>query len=416
MPSNRLIQMTSDVQASNENQKLEVGWVLAGRLDDADRRAAALARQQMRAYLQATFPQFDWRFPTVARREAVTTTPAEPIGLVDQGVAERDARRWDFALVVTQAELKSYFKPYTLGVPSQAVSVAVASTSRIDPEALPPLPGERTDEDTAARYEVLGRRLYALVMHLFGHLGDLDHSDAPHDFMFAPRALSDLDRMDGYAESAKSELAEELHDVADVRLEETGHYSRRRMRFYLRAAWQERRDIVSAVGQVRPWTFPLQFSRLTTAAASTLVVLIITAEAWELGMTLPPWAAALLSAGSLGAASTYLIKRQRLLNRRRTPRLSEQRVVTGTAIVTAVVLGMVTTYALLFGVTLFLSLTFFNETLVEAWAASAPDHGWTRYLTLAGFVAAVGLAIGALGASFEEQGYFRHVAFADEET
>ena len=373
----------------------------------------------MRTYLQDTFPPFDWQFPTVVRREMAADGPIEPVTLLDYGVSERDARRWDFALVVTQAELASHFKPYALGVPSQAAQTAVASTARIDPEALPALPGERPAEDAPERYEVLGRRLYALLMHLFGHLGDLGHDDDPDDFMFAPRAITDLDRMQAYLqEEARADLLEELHDVADVRLEEqTGTSRRRRARFYVQAAWQERGDIASAIGQIRPWTFPLRFSRLTAAAVSTLVVLLTTAEAWELGMTQPVWAVALLSAVSLGGASVYLVRRQHLLSRRRTPRLSEQRVVTTVAVAAAVGLGMATTYALLFGLTLGLGLTLFSDALVEGWAASVKGPlGWPRYLSLAGFVAAFGLAIGALGASFEEQGYFRHVAYADEET
>ena len=402
-----------------EHPKLEVGWLLVGRLDEADRRAAARARQHMRRYLRDTFPQFGWQFPTVARREGPPTALVEPVDLLDYGVEERDTRHWDFAFVITQAELRSYFKPYALGAPSQAVQVAVASTARIDPEALPAFPDEQPGEDTAERYEVLGHRLYALVMHLFGHLGDLDHADDPSDFMFAPQAIPDLDQMGRYSEEGQAQLLQELRDAADVRLEERHEEDSRRgrMRFYLRAWWQERRDIASAIGQIRPWTFPLQFSRLTTAAVSTLVILIMTAEAWELGMSQPLGRVALLSVGSLAATSTYLVTRQRLLSRRRAPRLSEQRVVAGTAVATAVGLGMATTYVLLFCVTLVLSLTFFSDTLAQNWSGSASTPlGWSRYLSLAGFIAALGLAIGALGASFEEQGYFRHVAFADEET
>ena len=37
-------------------------------------------------------------------------------------------------------------------------------------------------------------------------------------------------------------------------------------------------------------------------------------------------------------------------------------------------------------------------------------------LVLAAFVASLGLVIGALGASFEEEHYIRHIAFVDEET
>lgn len=400
-----------------ENPKIEVGWVLVGRFDEADRRAAAWARQQMRAVLREDFPQFEWQFPTVARRELQAGAPVEPVALLDGGEADRDTRRWDMALVVTPAELVSHFKPYALGVPSRAVQAAVASTARLDPEALPAFPDE-PETGTAERHDVLGRRLHALLMHLFGHLGGLGHADDPQDFMFAPRALGDLDRMHAYSEEARAELLDELRDVADERLEEeeTGA-SWRPVRFYLRAAWQERGDIARAVAQSQPWTFPARFSRLTVAAVSTLVVMLTTAEAWELGMTQPPVRVAVLSLGTLFGASTYLVSKQRLLSRRRVPRLSEQRVVTVTAITSAVGLGMAVTYLLLFTLTLVLGLTLFSGALVEGWAASlegplAAEH----YLSLAGFVAAFGLVIGALGGSFEEESYFRHVAFADEET
>ena len=402
-----------------------MGWVPVGAFDEADRRATTRAHRRMSTYLRETFSEFDWQFPTAARRdlEAAARPPdarAEPVALIDHGVTERDARHWDFALVVTPADLRSYFTSYALGVPSQAVQGAVLSTARLDPEAPPAVPDDRSSPDDAERHDVLGRRLYALAMHLFGHLGGLDHAGDAADFMFAPQTVTDLDEMRGYDYEAREQLRAELRDVADVRLEETGQYRHRQVLFYLRAAWQQRSDILDAVVETRPWAFPLRFSRLTTAAVSTQVVLLTTAEAWELGMSQPLGGVVLLSIGALGATSAYLLERQHLLDRRRAPRLSEQRVKTAASVTTAVGLGMATTYALLFVVTLALSLAFFSDALVEGWAASVTTDGaapgWGHYLSLAGFVAALGLAIGALGASFEEQDYFRHVAFADEET
>ena len=67
--------------------------------------------------------------------------------------------------------------------------------------------------------------------------------------------------------------------------------------------------------------------------------------------------------------------------------------------------------------TLFLSQTFFSPHLIEGWAASLDGKIYPyHFFVLASFVASLGIIIGALGASFEEQGYFRHVAYVDEET
>lgn len=148
-----------------------------------------------------------------------------------------------------------------------------------------------------------------------------------------------------------------------------------------------------------------------------MTVLVITAEAWDLGMTQPPGRILGLSLVALLGTSLYIVWRQQLLLRLRRRRLGEQHVVSNVSICMAVFLGMLTMFALLFATTLALAFTFFGTHLVQAWAASVEGTiTLGNYLALGGFVASLGIIIGALGASFEEQGYFRHVAFVNEET
>ena len=390
---------------------IEVGWVLTGHLDAVDREAARKARGLMLGRLGEAFPAFAWKMPVLVRKELGLKERVEPVALIDHGAVERDAQRWDFALVVTGAELVSYYKPFALGAPSQAVNVAVLSTARVDPAAT------RSGADEGERADVMARRLLALALHLFGHLNDLPHSDDPEDVMYDLKTVEDLDHMARFSDAALARLEGELQAEADLRLEETGRYRGRALLFYLRAAFQNRLDILKATLGIHPWAFPFRFSRLTTAAASTMLILVITAEAWDLGMSQPPLFVLAISLAALAGTCFFIIKRQHLLVRRRAQRLSEQRVVANTSVVLAVTLGMATVYALLFATTLFLSQTFFSDHLIEGWAASLDGDVRARhFFVLAGFVAALGIIIGALGASFEEEGYFRHVAFVDEET
>lgn len=391
---------------------IEIGWIIAGPLDAADERAVQAARAQMQAWLSERFPAFTWQLPIARRREAVTPgSRVEPIELIDLGVVERDAQRWDYALVVTGLDLASYFKPYALATPSLAVSVAALSTARIDPVTT------AAEVPHDERVATMTRRIRALAFHLFGHLNDLPHTDDPANWMCNPRAVADLDHMDGYEDDALLQLADAFEDVADVRLEESGRYRGREALFFAKAVLKGLPDIVSAVAEAKPWLYPFRLSRLTTAAASTLVILVITAEAWDLGMSQPTGRVVAFSCLALFGTSTYLLKRQQLLARRRTPRPSEQRVVSTTAIVLSLLLGMLTTYVLLFGVTLLLAETFFSAKLAAEWAASVERTiGFGDYLRMAGFVASLGLVIGSLGASFEARGYVRHIAYIDEET
>ena len=391
--------------------RIEIGWVLAGAFDAVDLDAVQQARTRVLRFLRERFDAFEWRMPVVARREAVPGRTAELVDLLDLGVAERDALQWDAALVVTAAPLESRYKRFALGAPSRAVQTAVLSTARIDPAAA------LSAADEAERLETMSQRLFALALHLLGHLGGLDHAADPQDLMYDLQAEADLDRMTRFSEEAAAQLRSEWADVADVRLEETGRYRDRTVGFYLRVMWTNQREILRATWQAQPWQFPFRFSKLTTAAVSTLVILVITAEAWDLGMSQPPVFVAALSLAALVGTSAYLLGHQQLIGRRRAQRLSEQRVVSHVAIALAVFLGMATTYLLLFGVTLALGQALFPRALVQSWAASlGGEVTFAHYLTLAGFVAALGIVIGALGASFEEEHYVRHVAYVDEET
>lgn len=388
---------------------VEIGLVVAGRLEKADREALQHARRSVLATLRTTFPEFTWRMPVVHRREFGKESPIEPVRLLDQAAMERETYRWDFTLIVTGADLVSYFKPFALGTPSKAVNAAALSTIRIDPAAT-------GSPDHDQRVAVLAKRLAALMLHLLGHLNDLAHCDDPCDYMYAPRLAEDLDVMSGFSPEDRDWLRTQLAEEADVRLEETGRY-RSALRFYTRILRRGFGDILRTVYRVQPWLFPLRLSRLTTAAVSTLLVLILTAEAWDLGMSQPPLLVLVFSVVVVLGTSAFIIKRQRLLLRRLPDRLSELRVSSNISMTVAVVLGMLTTYLLLFGATFLLTRTFYSPGLVAGWAASLEARvAFRHYLTLSGFVASLGLAIGALGASFEAQGYFRHVAYVDEET
>lgn len=386
---------------------IELGWLIINHLEPGEEDAIFEARTRMLHYLQQQFPQFEWQMPIVKRTESLQDTLEAPADLLQKGIHEREIRHWDYAFVVTRADLKSYYKPYALAISSRAVSAAVLSTARLS--------FQLTTIDT--NNALLAQQVFALGMHLLGDLNDLPHGDDPQGFMYSPQAIDDLDEMIHYSQKEQEQLAEVFTEVADIRLEEQSQASKTRpWLFYLKVLWRSGGDIASAVIQAKPWEFPFRLSRLTAAALSTLLVLIITAEVWDLGMSQPPHLVAGLSFLALAGTSLFILKRQRLLLRRGRRRLTEQTVITNTAITIVVVLGMITTYLMLFALALLLGLTFYNPVLIEGWAASLEGRIYSQhYLVLAGFISSLGILMGSLGASFEGQRYFRHVTYVDEE-
>ncbi|MFP5285144.1 MAG: hypothetical protein ACLGI9_05340, partial [Thermoanaerobaculia bacterium] len=212
-------------------------------------------------------------------------------------------------------------------------------------------------------------------------------------------------------------LEKELREVADLRLEERENGTGQPFLFYFRAVRQGLDDIGRAVVNARPWMFPLRLSRLTAAAFSTLLILLMTGEAWALGMSQKPALVTILSLIALAATTVYVLKRQRLLVHRRPGGLTEQAVIANVSISISVLLGLAVTYAALFLLVLAVSLAIYPGDLVEEWATLGEGGVVLRhYLVFAGFIANLGIVIGSLGASFEEQQYFRHISYVDEET
>lgn len=401
-----------EVTYDSRPQLIEVGWIIVGRIDETDRAAIHQARDNLTNALGQIFSGFTWRMPIIQREEWRQSYRAEPAALLEYGLIERDMRHWDFVFIVTDMDLVSYYKPYALGALSRSVSTGMISTARLDPQATYP------DAVQEERLAVMTRRLCALALHIFGHLNGLPHHDCTQSYLYDVSTIDELDNMRHFTDDQVRQLQANLHEVGDLRLEEEATSARPQpLWFYCRGAWRGRADIAHAILQAKPWQYPFRLSRLTTAATSTLLVFLITAEAWELGMSQTAGVVSALSCSALLVTSLYILRRQRLLMRREITGLSEQIVTTNISVIAVVVLGMLTTYAWLFFAALGLSTLFFHHQLVVAWTASLDGQITTaHYVILAAFVASLGLLIGALGASFEQQHYFRHVTYIDEET
>lgn len=364
-----------------------------GDLPERVERVAALLRER----LAEALPAFDWRLAVRSLVRPGWRSPLEPVELISDTEVEEAGEGADFTLVITDLDLVAHYQPVALGAPSRATATGVASTCRL---------GEAAVE----------RRLAALCLNLLARLNGLEPAAELGSFAARVEEPEDLDRMERLSAGDRAALTESLTRIADPRIEERGGRTAGRAGFYARALWENRREFLRALLRARPWLFPLHLSRLTTAALSTLLVLVMTAEAWDLALRQPGWRVALLSLAALAGTSAFVLRRQQLLIRRDGRRLTERRVLANVSTVAVVSSGFLATYLLLFTVTGGFAALFFDPALIASWAASSEGPVAARhYLTMAGFVASLGIVIGALGASFEARSHFRHVAFVDEE-
>lgn len=391
---------------------IEVGLIVAGELDEVDSRAVQQSQQNLQTFFAETFSRFDWSVELVWRRELANGSRIEPTPLIDIAREERDGRDWDFVFVITPADLITHYKPFAFAAISRSVDTAVVSTVRIDPRM----------EDPAAeshrRIRSVSHRLAVLIQHSFGHINSLEQTDDASNLMGPIRSVADLDRMveASFSSQQQDDLAKTLKLIADLRLEEVGAARRQgAAAFYLKSAWINRHEIADAVRNARPWQFPVRLNRLTTAAFSTSLILMITAESWDLAARQSLVSLAGFAVAAILATTVYITRRQQLLVRRER-RISEQSVITNVSAVSIVFLGMSVTFAITFGLIAAVSALLFHADLIRHWMTLSDDAvTWKHYGSLAGLVASLAVLVGALGASFEAQHYFRHITFVDEE-
>lgn len=388
--------------------RIDIGLVVAGSLDEVDAQAVTEARAALRTELQEIFPHLEWRLSLVRREEAVSSPRVEPVELFDLGVEERDAGRWDFVMILTPADLVTHHKPFGFAVVSRVLDLAVISMQRIDPHASDP------DAPEAERVSAVKRRLRTLLVHALGDLVGLEHSESAGNPMVVPDSLEVLDSAE-QLDSAQREIARaRLQQIADVRLEEAEPRKRKAPTFYPRAAWINRAEIAEGVWKARPWQFPIRLTKLTAAAISAMVVLLMTAETWELASHQPAGRLAALLTGTLALTTLYVARRQRLLVQRPAHATSEQIVTTNVSALLIVLVGLTTMTLVLFGASLAAGLLLFPESVASSWTTLS-EPSLTDHLEVAVFITTVALVIGALGASFEGYYHFRHVTFVDEE-
>lgn len=402
---------TDDVaQAPSPVPLIEIGWIVAGGLDEIDRQAVDYARKETLNYLRGKLPSFSWRMPMLRRKQLVAAARVAPVDLLDAGLVERNAGHWDFTVVITNADLISHYKRDAIAVVSRSMEGTVISTWRIDPVTTQP------DIGDSARSEIIAHRIMILVLHAFGHFCGLGHQVEKDNLMLDFETIEDVDNSLELSDRQIEALNRDLREVSDQRLEESTGKRKNSIGFYIKAAWINRSDILESLIEAKPWQFPFRLSRLTTAAVSAILILLISAEAWDLGMSQAPWFVVLLSLVAICFTTIYTLIRQKLFVRREHRELSEQNVVTNVSTSAIVFLGIMTTYLIMLLLTIIAALTLFSNRLADNWSESiveAPSA--THYFSLSLFVASLGIFIGALGASFEEQTYFRHVTLVDEE-
>lgn len=385
-------QVNDMVDAASEMTRptIQIGWVVleGDGLENSNR--LELAASELTNDLQNNLPDFSWEHELIKRRIAREQHQIDPLDLLKLGVQEKIERHWDFALVITKADLVARERPFIFGVPSSALETAVLSAARCE-----------ADSPGTIHLVQLARFLFASMLGLNPHR---EGAMRPPEQGRASELLS-------FSGEQLLAMRERLRDVGDERLEERKPNWNGAV-FRLTTLVADLRGIARDVIGYRPWWQPFRLGRLTAAAFLSTLLSFLGAEVWELGVGISTAALVAGTAAAVLVATWFLYRGQNLSEVTRHGGMSEQVARTELILWSCLFLGMVTLWVLLCG-SAYLIATVLPREVLERWISGSLDS--EARLKFAAFVSTLGTLAGALGGNLEEEDAFKAQFFFDEE-
>ena len=325
-----------------------------------------------------------------------------PLDFLEIGLAEKLERNLPFLLIVTEVDLSSSSLAYTLALPSQLTNIAILSTRRLDPEFW----GDAPDPERTAG------RLASLMLHCFGHLNALRHAKEPTNVMYALEGVQDLDGMTRLDADQLAHIARTLPREARERSTREGKPG-----FVLRMLFEDAGAIARAVVRANPFRLLAMMPTMLAAALSVIVVLLFSAETWDVAAAVSVPQIATFSLMCLASAAFVLYRAfafDTLLSRDR--RITESGIVTMAATILCLVLTLLLMFVLFGGLMYLVIITVFPERLMESWPGTGEATTAVDHFKLSLFLAAMGVLAGSLGGRTDSRDLVRGVLFITEET
>lgn len=325
-----------------------------------------------------------------------------PLDFLEIGLAEKLDRDLPFLLIVTEVDPSSSTLAYTLALPSQLTNIAIISTRRLDPGFW----GGASDPDWTAT------RLATLMLHCCGHLVALGHDPDPANAMYRLEGVEDLDCMGQLTGAQQQRMARILPLEARERSTRAGKAG-----FVCRTLVRDAGAIMRAVLRANPLRLLARMPTMLAAALSVIVVLLFSAETWDIAYAVSIPQVASFSGVCLAAAAFVPYRAfafEALLSRDR--RITESSVVTIAATLLSLSLTLLTMFAFFGGLIYLAIVTIFPKQLMESWPGAGEATTALDHLKLSLFLAAMGVLAGSLGGRSDSRDLVRGVLFISEET
>jgi hypothetical protein len=395
--------LTVDDRRGNEAApQIDVGVLIAHSPGTAVEPLQSFAERMTRDGVDALAAATDatWRVHCAEPDPLTDAAPRRPSEFLDEAALHMVKHPYDLVVVVTDVPLTTREERSVEGLASPIARVVVVSTRRLVRR-----PGRETVQ--ALDSEAVRWNAATLLVHLLGHVFRADHSDggvmAPFSFDPNRRSVPPFD----------ADISSHLRKIATRIPEEDASRGRlRRLAFYAVSLVRNPRIVTATLLQSRAPLLPFSLPRLSTAAVTPTLILVFSAETWDVGLNLTNRTTALFAIGGIIAAAVHLLYVQRLsFPRERSQVITEHMALVNVTIFFILVVAMMGLFVLVGSIMLLIELAVFPPNLMTNWPSlEDPTVGLIDLIRVGGFISTLGVLSGALAGGIENRMALRHLA------
>lgn len=402
----RFFSSLKEAQGPQPTPEMNIGFLIASgkqssfkELEELVLDIEALTKQEL-----ITSTSIPWFFDIADKVKLENDNPRNASNFLDRASLKMAEGPYDMLCVVTDVPLTSSKNTVQPGLSSEVTRMMVISTKQFIHT------GRKKDSRDLAQTDVR-LNISTLFLHLAGHILGLKHRAAGDSRIMRPfRYNEDITGMPSYTSSERAYLKKYSDKMPDRELKNGNPLET--FIFHLLMTFRHPGKFFKPL--LRNWAILLPFSlpNLATAAVAPALILIFTAETWDVGLGMTNGTAAFFAIISIMFASFYLVRVQNLFLPMKEKRiLTEHLAVANCVIYTSIFLACIGLFIMVGGLMMIIEVYVFPANLITTWPSlNKPEVDMIDKIRLAVFISTVGVTTGALAGGLENRTLIQELA------
>lgn len=314
---------------------------------------------------------------------------------------------YDLLIIVTDVDLISRKNKSVPGLASPVTRMLSISIRQL---ALT----KRGESNYQLSDEIMQANAANLLLHLIGHIiGLKEDKQSPIMRPFVFR--KDNVRIGHFSAEEREKLLKDSHQLPEHELR--GGSALASLFFHMIMGFKHLDKVIWPLLKNKSIFLSLSLPGLATAAVAPCLLLVFTAEIWDVGINMSDTTAILFAGICILFASFYLTSVQSLLLPRKEDYiLTEHLAVANVVIYLSIFMACLGLFILLLAAMLLIEIYIFPEGLMLTWLTIERNSvGFWDQFRLAAFISTVGVATGALAGGMEGSSILKHLALFKRE-